>query len=146
MFNPFKLDFIVRKALEQAEIELNQALQFRQKQFNNPHAQFELRLDENQQARIYLHCPQTQQDLIGLSPQTLIQDPDTQARLNRIPKLVQQHIHWPKILNHIQTKAQAKLQGNATLRARLGPKQALIEIRHNQETAWQKSSLLSFFS
>jgi hypothetical protein len=139
MFNLFKLDFVIEKALDQAAVELNEALRYRQKQFARPKAFF-IASQTDQGPRIALYCPEQAQTLVSLSVQELLQQPETQAQLQKIPAMVQKLINWPKVIQRIEQRIEA-LGTETELHIQPGPKQAQL-FRYHRPTGQQTPTTL----
>ena len=124
MFNPLKNPVVVRTVFNKAQEELNQALIYRKKQFNNPNLYMWVEVDNLEQIPYISLRDEKQQNLIRMTAEELLQDEAIQAQLNKIPTFVKPFIKLKKIVPLMNQK----------LLDKLGPKQ-YIRVKEGKETA-----------
>ena len=127
MFNPLNNPLVVRTVLDKAQEELNEALRYRKKQFNNPNLYMWVEIDQKENIPYISLRNELGADVVRMTAEQLLEDEAIKQQLKKIPALVRPFINFNKIIPVMSKKLIAELGANEALKVMEGPKTALIE-------------------
>jgi len=135
MLNPLKNPLVVRTVLEKAGVELNQALKYRKKQFDDETLYMWVEIDKAEDMPyISLRNSQTE-TLIKMTGKELLQDEAIQQQLNKVPFFVRKFIKFDKIVPLMNNRLKKELKPRQYLKVTEGEKIAVIEL-------WEENKIL----
>lgn len=119
---------VVRTVLAKAQEELNDALRFRKKQFNDPNLYLWVEIDIAENEPFVCLKNENAENLIRLTAEQLLQDKDIQHQLKKIPSIVRSFINFKKIVPIMNERLILELGTEKFLKISEGNSTAILEI------------------
>jgi len=145
MFNPLNNKMVLQTIMNKVEIELNNAVIFRKKQFNDNELYFWIEINPTlQKPMISLRKPKNQV-LIEMSAAELIKDEHIKKQLEKIPSFIKSLINFDKIILKIEAKLSEKLNGNHCLKITENKNKAKTDLLNNKIPVTENIDIYHFF-
>ena len=145
MFKSFKNKVLIKTVLEKAHKELNNALIFRKKQFDNPNLFFVVDIDaENKKPYISL-VDENKKAIIRMRFHELLEDESIQKQLARIPSFLQKMINYDKITRKIDETMLKSLKPHQELHGFEGKKELDLFIMDSKKGFKRPTTLQKLF-
>jgi hypothetical protein len=145
MFNPLNNKMVLQTIMNKVEIELNNALIFRKKQFNDKDLYFWVEINPIiQKPLISLRKPNNE-ILIEMTATELIKDEHIKKQLDKIPTFIKSLINFDKIIIKIESKLSEKLVENTSLKITESKNKAKTDIFKNELSFAENIDIYQFF-
>jgi hypothetical protein len=145
MFNPLNNKMVLQTIMNKVEVELNNALIFRKKQFNDNTLFFTVEIDTNlQKPMISLRKP-ADETLVKMTANELIRDENIKKQLDKIPAFLKSLINFDKIILKIENKLKEKLKENHRLKISENKIKAKIDLHSGENLLIENIDLYQFF-
>ena len=137
--NPKVLDMVFGKAQE----ELNEALIYRKKQFEDPNLYMWVEVEQG----LPFVCLRNLagENLVRMTAQQLLQDEAIQQQLKKIPSIVRPFIKWDVVLPKMNAILVRKLGTDKNIKVTEGPQKAIIDLWEAGEERQKNISLSKIF-
>ena len=146
MLNPLKNPVVVRTVLDKAQLELNESLQYRKLQFNNPNLYMWVEIDKTIQ--IPYICLRDENDLnvVRMTAEELLKDDAIKKQLKKIPIFVRPFIKFDKIIPQMNKFLINKLGNSKFIKILEGNKTAELELWEGPQILKKGLALHELFS
>ena len=145
MFNPLKNPTVIRTILDKAERELNEAVRYRKRQFNNPNLYFWVEIDKAEEIPYISLCDENDIVLVKMTASQLMEDEAIKNQLNTIPSFVRSFLNFKKLIPAMNKRLMKELKPNQNLKIVEGKERAEIELWENNRLVQSAISLVDIF-
>gem|GEM_PF-6369302 len=124
--NPLKNPKVLNMVFGKAQEELNEALIYRKKQFEDPNLYMWVEIERG----LPFVCLRNQagENLVRMTAQQLLEDKAIQLQLKKIPAIVRPFIKWDIVLPKMNAILVSKLGEDQNIKVTEGPKKAIVDL------------------